>query len=305
MDNMNKKIESEIDFINALKSPLRLFGLVYFYFFSVALVIGIYFVKNIDEVSFNQIPGSAIDTLNIDRDIQYKLGGIRPAMDLKLISNPTAEFISKGKDLYQTNCASCHGTDGKGDGPAGTALNPPPRSFFETTGWKNGREFSQVYKTLQEGIPGSGMTAYEFVSPEDRVAMIQYIRSLTEFPAVTETEIESLDSQYQLTEGIIEPNNIPVKAAEKIIADEYEISTSSLENLNSGVDDLTNQLMKTYSFNRQATIRNFKLRFNDTQNLSSFIQSASADPNMFGLKTEVVNLNNNEWERLFIYLKSL
>lgn len=149
------------------------------------------------------------------------------------------------------------------------------------------------------------MTAYEFVSPEDRVAMIQYIRSLTEFPAVTETEIESLDSQYQLTEGIIEPNNIPVKAAEKIIADEYEISTSSLENLNSGVDDLTNQLMKTYSFNRQATIRNFKLRFNDTQNLSSFIQSASADPNMFGLKTEVVNLNNNEWERLFIYLKSL
>ncbi len=31
----------------------------------------------------------------------------------------------KGAQLYATFCATCHGATGKGDGPAGKALNPP------------------------------------------------------------------------------------------------------------------------------------------------------------------------------------
>ena len=34
-----------------------------------------------------------------------------------------------GKALFTTNCASCHGDGGKGDGPVGKSLNPPPRDF--------------------------------------------------------------------------------------------------------------------------------------------------------------------------------
>jgi len=34
-----------------------------------------------------------------------------------------------GKDVYKTNCASCHGDSGKGDGPVGQVLQPPPRNF--------------------------------------------------------------------------------------------------------------------------------------------------------------------------------
>ena len=38
----------------------------------------------------------------------------------------------KGKAIYVKYCASCHGTTGKGDGPAGKALNPkPPRDLTE------------------------------------------------------------------------------------------------------------------------------------------------------------------------------
>jgi mono/diheme cytochrome c family protein len=34
-----------------------------------------------------------------------------------------------GKKNYDTLCFTCHGSAGKGDGPAGAALTPPPRDF--------------------------------------------------------------------------------------------------------------------------------------------------------------------------------
>ncbi len=34
--------------------------------------------------------------------------------------------LARGKKLFKVNCASCHGPGGRGDGPAGAALNPRP-----------------------------------------------------------------------------------------------------------------------------------------------------------------------------------
>ena len=34
-----------------------------------------------------------------------------------------------GKAAYTANCSSCHGETGKGDGPVGAVLQPPPRDF--------------------------------------------------------------------------------------------------------------------------------------------------------------------------------
>jgi mono/diheme cytochrome c family protein len=38
----------------------------------------------------------------------------------------TATSAASGKEMYNAYCATCHGTNGKGDGPAAVALKTPP-----------------------------------------------------------------------------------------------------------------------------------------------------------------------------------
>jgi mono/diheme cytochrome c family protein len=40
---------------------------------------------------------------------------------------------ASGAVLYRQYCASCHGVDGRGDGPAAAALSPPPTDLTRLT----------------------------------------------------------------------------------------------------------------------------------------------------------------------------
>lgn len=48
-----------------------------------------------------------------------------------------------GKDLYREYCAVCHGTSGKGDGPAASALKTPPSDLTQISS-KNGGKFPEL-----------------------------------------------------------------------------------------------------------------------------------------------------------------
>ncbi len=41
--------------------------------------------------------------------------------------------VGQGNALFALHCATCHGGDGKGEGPAAIALNPKPRDLTEGT----------------------------------------------------------------------------------------------------------------------------------------------------------------------------
>ena len=58
----------------------------------------------------------------------------------------SAGDAAAGKPVFQANCSSCHGMTGKGDGPVGAALTPPPRDL--TTG-----DFK--FDTDGDGKPGT------------------------------------------------------------------------------------------------------------------------------------------------------
>jgi mono/diheme cytochrome c family protein len=107
---------------------------------------------------------------------------------------PTDKLISKGKNLYQKNaCWTCHGRDGEGDGPSAEGLkndrgNPiQPRDF--TTGvYKSGGEPKDLYRTIVNGLPGTGMPAYRSAlkKEKDRWALVYYLRSLSDRDGETE-----------------------------------------------------------------------------------------------------------------------
>lgn len=100
----------------------------------------------------------------------------------KLMSS-SPDQLAKGKELYNVNCAVCHGIDGKGDGVGGAALNPPPRNFHSAgSEWKNGNSMKAIYVTLAYGINGGGMASYKSLPVLDRLALAHYVQSFNSSP---------------------------------------------------------------------------------------------------------------------------
>ncbi|MBN20567.1 MAG: hypothetical protein CL678_04695 [Bdellovibrionaceae bacterium] len=83
------------------------------------------------------------------------------------------ELVAHGKKLFDMQCATCHGSAGKGDGPASGALNPKPRNFTQASGLKNGRKPAQIYGTLQKGL--GTMPSFGSLPKDDLWALAHYV----------------------------------------------------------------------------------------------------------------------------------
>jgi mono/diheme cytochrome c family protein len=301
-------IETEIKFLSLLKSPSRLFGMIFPYYAVLFLIVGIYFVKHMDSASFNEVQAIYTDSLEINANVEVKKGGIMPAIDMGIISTPTNELVEKGKDLFTTNCVSCHGTEGKGDGVAAVALNPAPRNFLNNEGWTKGTDFPSMYTTIQKGIIGTGMIGYDFLPIEDRIALIHYIRTMAEYPAVTEAHVAELDKTYNLSEGINAPNNITLEMAQKKISKENSEIMSEFESviskINSVEDKNAIELFNQFVQDKGKVISIFKRDFASQKNAESFVNRVLASPTESGFKSSITFLSKEKLSSLFKLLSN-
>lgn len=60
---------------------------------------------------------------------------------------------SRGQPVYAANCTSCHGAQGRGDGPAGRALRPPATDFTQAENMTAER----AYLVVRDGGMAAGL----------------------------------------------------------------------------------------------------------------------------------------------------
>jgi high-affinity iron transporter len=89
---------------------------------------------------------------------------------------PTPKLLETGKQVYDVNCAACHGATGEGNGPVAFAVKPPPRNLVREP-FKAGDSVEQIYHTTTNGLPNTRMVGYPQLKELERWAVAYYVRA--------------------------------------------------------------------------------------------------------------------------------
>lgn len=92
---------------------------------------------------------------------------------------------AKGQYVYNQYCASCHGISGDGFGSAFIFLYPKPRNFttgefkLKTSLFEEPPTSADLVRTITHGMPGSSMPAWGNLSPKQRLALANYVKTFS------------------------------------------------------------------------------------------------------------------------------
>ena len=87
-----------------------------------------------------------------------------------------AASLARGQEIYAQSCASCHGFQGRGDGPLARTMVPRPADF--RIHMAEGHTEAQLFDWLSNGVPETAMPAYaDELSVEDRWHVIKYLQT--------------------------------------------------------------------------------------------------------------------------------
>jgi high-affinity iron transporter len=90
--------------------------------------------------------------------------------------------LARGAEVYQSQCAQCHGSLGRGDGPKAAGLDPAPANLADASELYS-RSPLDFYRRITIGVVGTAMPSFEpTLSAEDRWAVASYA-SLLRLPA--------------------------------------------------------------------------------------------------------------------------
>ncbi|MBI3913926.1 MAG: copper resistance protein CopC [Chloroflexi bacterium] len=88
--------------------------------------------------------------------------------------------LAAGKQIYQENCATCHGDTGIGNGPTAANLNPKP---IDLTIHAPLHPEGELFWWVTNGISGTAMIAWESkLNDLQRWQVVQYVRTLGAAP---------------------------------------------------------------------------------------------------------------------------
>ena len=94
--------------------------------------------------------------------------------DAKAMKNPV-KGVGNAKKSVETNCVSCHGASGKGDGPAAAAL-PPPKPADWTSAKIQAESAGELFWKISNGR--GAMPPWKHLPDKERWELVNYIRTL-------------------------------------------------------------------------------------------------------------------------------
>jgi cytochrome c oxidase cbb3-type subunit 3 len=92
-------------------------------------------------------------------------------------------LLMEGRTVYLARCATCHGVEGRGDGPiAGSLLGPPVGNIGDGK-WKHGDRPEDVVRVISQGIEGTRMAGWGLaLAPSQLRAVTAYVFHLAREP---------------------------------------------------------------------------------------------------------------------------
>jgi high-affinity iron transporter len=120
---------------------------------------------------------------SIDVQVRRLTTSLSIKLNVVLDEIPThTPLAARGAMVYQANCAGCHGSLGRGDGPLAKGLEPVPANLADRSALQD-RSPLDYYRRISIGVVGTAMPAFESRLPaEDRWAAAVYATMLR-FPA--------------------------------------------------------------------------------------------------------------------------
>lgn len=161
---------------------------------------------------------------------------VREFTPAKFVTNPIlpdSASITRGQELYQANCVTCHGPEGRGDGPGAIGLTPPPADF--TAGHTESHPDGDLYYWIKEGIKDTAMPAFgDQFDDEDIWHLVNYVRRLsaqeyqppgpgTSSPGVSDSQAVLF---LQQVEGVM--NQFASMEAVEVLRDDSGVVTATI-----------------------------------------------------------------------------
>jgi len=96
-------------------------------------------------------------------------------------------LLSRGREIFLARCATCHGNEGRGDGPIARNLLGPPVGNLTDDQWKHGDRPDQVIAVIAQGVPNTRMEGWSRVlDPPELRAVAAYVYYLARRPVSEE-----------------------------------------------------------------------------------------------------------------------